>query len=53
MSTITKVIMWLILAAIAVLVIMNASGFSTAVNAVGSNGNSTLSLLTGYGYKYG
>lgn len=51
MSTITKVVLWVIVAAIVVLIIKNASGFSSAVNSVGAQGNSLVSTLTGSGYK--
>ena len=51
MSTVTKVIMWVILAAIVVLIIKNSSGFSSAVNSVGAQGNSLVTTLTGSGYK--
>lgn len=51
MSTVTKVIMWVILAAIAVLVIKNSSGFTNAVGAVGTQSNNLVTTLTGSGYK--
>jgi len=42
---------YLILAAIAVLIIMNAKNFAVAVKAVDSGVNSTLSTISGSGYK--
>lgn len=41
---------YLILAAIIVLIIMNAKNFATAVSAVGGQVNSTLSTISGSNY---
>lgn len=43
--------MYLIIAAIVVLIVMNAKGFATAVSSVGSAVNSTLGTISGSGYK--
>lgn len=42
---------YLILAAIVVLIVMNAKNFAVATNAVGSNINGTLGTISGSGYK--
>lgn len=51
MDKFVEVILWLILAAMAVLVIMNPDGFKSAVTSAGGVGNQTLSLLSGSGYR--
>jgi len=42
---------YLILAAIVVLIIMNAKNFAVAIGAVGSTVNSTLGTISGSNYK--
>lgn len=42
---------YLILAAIIVLIVMNASRFAVAVNAVGSTTSNVLGTISGSGYK--
>jgi hypothetical protein len=42
---------YLILAALVVLIVMNASKFATAVQSLSNAGNSTLSILSGQNYK--
>ncbi|MHB1701319.1 MAG: hypothetical protein ACYCSN_14505 [Acidobacteriaceae bacterium] len=53
MSTISKWIMYVIVAAIVVLVVTHAVGFSQDVTAAGSQGVSGLKLLTGQGQTGG
>lgn len=43
--------MYLIVAALVVLIVMNAKGFATAVTSTSSAVNSTLSTISGSGYK--
>ena len=43
--------MYLIIAALVVLIVMNSKGFATAVSSVGSTVNSTLGTISGSGYK--
>lgn len=45
------VIMWLIVASLIVLVIMNPGGFSKAVSSVGGVVTQESTILTGSGYK--
>ena len=45
------IIMWLIVAALVVLVIMNAQNFATAISSIGTQANGTLGILSGSGYK--
>ena len=45
------VVMWLIVASLVVLVIMNPSGFAKAVSSVGSVVTTESTILTGSGYK--
>ena len=47
MNAAVKVIMFIFIGALVVLVITHASGFSTAVTAVGGQVDNTASLLTG------
>jgi hypothetical protein len=53
MSTVSKWVMYLIVAAIVVLVITHAVGFSQDVTAAGTQGVNGLKLLTGEGQKGG
>lgn len=46
-----NIIYYLILAALVVLIVMNAKGFATAITSLGSTANSTLGILSGSGYK--
>lgn len=48
---IMDIAMWLILAAVAVLVIMNAKNAATVLSAGFSGVDNTLTVLTGSGYK--
>lgn len=48
MDKITHLIMWIFVGALAVLVVTHASGFATAVNAVGGQVTNDASLLAGY-----
>lgn len=45
------VIMWLIIASLVVLIIMNPSGFAKAVSSVGGVITTESTILTGSGYK--
>jgi hypothetical protein len=45
---ITHLIMWIFVGALLVLVVTHASGFATAVNAVGGQVTNDASLLAGY-----
>lgn len=45
------IIMWIIIASLVVLVIMNPSGFATDVSSVGGVVNTESTTLTGSGYK--
>lgn len=47
MSQIVKLIQWLFLGALVVLVVTHASGFATAVQAVGGEVRGSAKLLTG------
>lgn len=51
MRTVTEIILWFILASLAVLVIMNPKGFIDSFNAVGSFALTAGSQLSGSGYK--
>lgn len=51
MSSVLDVIMWLIIASLVVLVIMNPSGFSQDVSALGNYSIGQTTILTGSGYK--
>lgn len=51
MDKMVEIVLWLILAAMAVLVVMNPEGFKSAVTSAGGVGNQTLSLLSGSGYR--
>jgi hypothetical protein len=46
-----EIIMWLIVASLVVLVVMNPKGFSAAVTSVGGLITGESSILTGSGYK--
>lgn len=48
MEQITHLIMWIFVGALVVLVITHASGFATAVSAVGGQVTGDASLLAGY-----
>lgn len=48
---IVHVILWLFVGALLVLIVKNASGFATAVNAVGGQVTNDASLLTGASVK--
>lgn len=48
MNQITHLIMWLFVGALVVLVVTHASGFATAVSAVGGQVTNDASLLAGY-----
>lgn len=45
---VTHVIMWVFIGALVVLIITHATGFATAVNAVGGQVTNDASLLAGY-----
>lgn len=47
MADVVKLIQWLFLGALAVLVVTHASGFASAVNAVGGQVTGDAKLLTG------
>lgn len=47
-DSITHLIMWIFVGALAVLVVTHAAGFATAVNAVGGQVTTDASLLAGY-----
>ncbi len=53
MSSVTKVIMWVIVAAIVVLVVTHAIGASQVITSGGSQGINGLKLLTGAGQTGG
>lgn len=48
MDKIVHLIMWIFIGALVVLIVTHASGFSTAVTAVGGQVTSDASLLAGY-----
>lgn len=48
MQNVVHLIMWVFVGAIVVLIVTHASGFSTAVNAVGGQVTNDASLLAGY-----
>lgn len=48
---IMDIIMWLIVAAVIVLIITHAGEFATAVSAVGNTSNATLSGISGGGFN--
>lgn len=48
MEKVLHVIMWVFVGAIVVLIVTHASGFSTAVTAVGGQVTNNASLLAGY-----
>jgi hypothetical protein len=48
---ILDIALWIILASVAVLVIMNPTGFATDVSAVGTQVNTLSTTLSGSGYK--
>ena len=47
MAQVVRLIQWLFLGALVVLVVTHASGFATAVQAVGGEVNKSAKLLTG------
>lgn len=47
MEKVVHVVMWIFVGAIVVLIVKNASGFATAVNAVGGQVTNNASLLAG------
>lgn len=49
MDKIVHLVLWLFVGALCVLIITHASGFATAVNAVGGQVTNDASLLAGYG----
>ncbi len=49
MKTAVSLIMYIFVGAIIVLIVTHASGFSTAVNAVGGQVTNDAALLAGYG----
>lgn len=49
-SDILDIVYYLILAALVVLIVMNAKGFATAVSSVAGAANSTLGTLSGSNY---
>lgn len=51
MKGVLDVIMWLIVASLVVLVIMNPQGFATDVAAIGNFTTNESTILTGSGYK--
>jgi len=51
MKGILDVIMWLIVASLIVLVIMNPAGFASDVSAIGGFTTGESTILTGSGYK--
>lgn len=53
MDKIVHLILWVFVGALVVLVVTHASGFSTAVNAVGGQVTNDASLLAGYAPSQG
>lgn len=51
MDKIVHLILWLFVGALCVLIVKNAKGFATAVNAVGGQITNDAALLTGAGVK--
>lgn len=50
---VTEIVLWLILASLVVLVVMNPKGFVADVGAVGWQATSESKILTGSGYSGG
>lgn len=50
-KAVLDIMLWIILASVAVLVIMNPTGFATDVGAVTGGVNTISTTLTGSGYK--
>lgn len=48
MKDMTRIIMWIFMGALVVLIVTHASGFATAVTAVGGQVTNDASLLAGY-----
>ena len=51
MNRITEIFLWLIIASLVVLVIMNPTGFAVAVSTIGSQVQGVMTTLSGSGYK--
>jgi hypothetical protein len=51
LKSVTEVILWIIVASLVVLVVMNSFGFVQAVTAVGGVVTGESTILTGSGYK--
>jgi hypothetical protein len=48
---ITEVFLWLVIASLIVLIIMNPGGFAVAVSTIGTQVQGVMTTLTGSGYK--
>lgn len=51
MNRVVEIFLWLIIASLVVLVIMNPTGFAVAVQTIGSQTQGIMTTLTGSGYK--